>query len=199
VRREQRRPDPVVLEHRRRLLAGLTGDVVEVGCGDGRNFRHYPPGVEWVLAIEPDPIAREEAERRATEVSTPIEVVAGEGEALPAADDVFDAGVCSWVLCTVGDPAAALAELRRVLKPAGELRFYEHVRSRNRAFELLQRAVDATFWPPMLGCLTARNTEAAIRAAGFEISSLERPFHASSLVTLPSAPHILGVARAQPL
>ena len=180
--------------HRQQVLAGLTGRVVEVGCGDGRNFEHYPAAVERVLAVEPDAIARQEAERRAAAVPTTIEVVEGEAEALPAADGEFDAAVCCWVLCTVPDPAAALAELRRVLQRRGELRFYEHVRSRNGAFALLQRASDATFWPPMLGCETARDTEAAIRAAGFEIVSLERPFHSSSLVTLPSAPNILGVA-----
>ena len=192
--REERRPDPVVRAHRQRTLGGLAGRVVEIGCGDGRNFEHYPPAVERVLAVEPDATARQAAERRAASVPTPIEIVEGEAEALPAGDGEFDAAVCCWVLCTVPDPAAALTEVRRVLKPGGELRLYEHVRSRSRTFAMLQRACDATFWPRMLGCETARDTEAAIRAAGFELVSLERPFHSSSLVTLPSAPNILGVA-----
>ena len=74
--REERRPDPVVRAHRQQLLAGLAGGVVEVGCGDGRNFEHYPPTVERVLAVEPDATARQQAARRAAAVATPIEIVA---------------------------------------------------------------------------------------------------------------------------
>ena len=153
-------------------------------------------GVEAVVAVEPDAFAREEAERSAAASGTPVEVVAGSAEALPAADASFDAAVCCWVLCTVPDQAAALGELRRVLRPDGELRVYEHVRSRSAPFLLLQRLVDATWWPRLLGgCRTARDTEAALRAAGFETSGLERVFHSSSLLTLPAAPHLLGTAR----
>ena len=120
----------------------------------------------------------------------------GTAEALSAADGGFDAAVVMGVLCSVPDPAAALAELRRVLRPGGELRFWEHVRSGNRVFRGLQRAVDAAFWTRALGgCETTRDTEAAIRAAGFEPVALERGFHSSSLLTITSAPYILGVAR----
>jgi SAM-dependent methyltransferase len=196
-RREQRRPDPVARELRRRLLAGLRGRVVEVGCGDGRAFEHYPPEVEHVLAVEPDPAAREAAAARAREAAVPIEVVDGSAGALPAGDGAFDAAVLVWVLCSVPDPAAALRELRRVLVPGGELRFYEHVRSANAAFRALQRAGDRLFWTRALGgCETARDTEAAIRAAGFEIVRLERGFHSSSPLTITSAPYVLGAARA---
>jgi len=189
-------PDPVERGHRRALLAGLRGRVLELGCGGGTNFDLYPAGVEAVVAVEPDAFAREEAERSAAASGTPVEVVAGSAEALPAADASFDAAVCCWVLCTVPDQAAALGELRRVLRPGGELRVYEHVRSRSAPFLLLQRLVDATWWPRLLGgCRTARDTEAALRAAGFETSGLERVFHSSSLLTLPAAPHLLGTAR----
>jgi SAM-dependent methyltransferase len=199
-RREQRRPDRLVREHRRQLLAGLRGRVIEVGCGDGRNFEHYPDGVGLVVAVELDPAARAEATRRAAGCATRIEVVEGSAERLPAADSSFDAAVSCWFLCSVSDQAAALAELRRVLGPAGELRFYEHVRSRSRAFRGLQRVVDALWWPRLLGgCRTALDSERAIGEAGFEIVELTRLFHSSSLLTLPSAPHILGVARAHPV
>jgi SAM-dependent methyltransferase len=195
-RREQRRPDREARELRRRALAGLIGNVVEVGSGDGRSFEHYPPGVEHLLAVEPDPTARVAAMERARNAAVPIEVVGGTAEKLPAADGEFDAAVVMGVLCSVNDPAAALRELRRVLRPNGELRFWEHVRSGNAAFRVVQRATDAVFWTRALGgCETTRDTTAAIAAAGFELVKVERGFHSSSLLTITSAPYILGAAR----
>jgi ubiquinone/menaquinone biosynthesis C-methylase UbiE len=195
-RRELRRPDPVARELRRQLLAGLRGRVVEVGAGDGRSFEHYPPEVEHVLAVEPDPVAREAAAERARAAAVPIDVVAGVAEAVPAPNASFDAAVVMGVLCSVPDVPAALAELRRVLVPGGELRFWEHVRSPNPAFRSVQRAVDRLFWTRALGgCETSRDTGAAIRGAGFEIVQLEHGFHSSSALTVPCAPFILGVAR----
>jgi hypothetical protein len=99
------------------------------------------------------------------------------------------------VPCSVPDVPAALAELRRVLVPGGELRFWEHVRSGNSAFRLVQGAADRLFWTRMLGgCETTRDTEAAIRAGGFEIVRLEHGFNSSSPLTLPCAPYVLGSA-----
>jgi ubiquinone/menaquinone biosynthesis C-methylase UbiE len=171
--------------------------VIDVGAGDGRSFEHYPPTVTEVLAVEPDPNARAKAAERAESMAVPVEIVEGVAEALPAEDESFDAAVVMGLLCSVPDPAAALAELRRVLKPGGELRFWEHVRSENELFRGVQRACDALFWTRALGgCETTRNTEAAIRAAGFEMLAVDHGFHSSSWLTITSAPYILGVARA---
>jgi ubiquinone/menaquinone biosynthesis C-methylase UbiE len=195
-RREHRRPDPVARRLRERLLAGLRGRAIEVGSGDGRSFEHYPPAVERLLAVEPDPVAREAAVERARTVALPIEVVPGVAEALPVPDATFDVAVVMGVLCSVPDVPAALAELRRVLVPGGELRFWEHVRSDSPAFRLVQRAADRLFWTRTLGgCETTRDTVAAIRAGGFAIVRLEHGFHSSSPLTLPCAPYVLGVAR----
>ena len=195
-RREQRRPDLVARELRRLLLAGLRGSVIEVGCGDGRAFELYPAEVERVLAVEPDPTARELAFDRARDASVPIEVAEGFAEALPAADEEFDAAVVVWVLCSVVDPLASLRELRRVLRPDGELRFYEHVRSKQPLFRALQRAGDALFWTRALGgCRTTRDTVKAIREAGFDLVAVEGGFHSSSVLTITSAPYVVGVAR----
>jgi SAM-dependent methyltransferase len=194
--REARHPDPVAHDLRRQLLAGVRGRVIEVGCGDGRNFQHYPPSVSRVLAVEPDPNAREVAAERAAEARVPIEVVEGVAFPLPAEDASFDTAVLVWVLCSVPDPAAALMELRRVLGPGGELRFYEHIRSGSAAFRALQRAGDRLYWTRALGgCETTRDSVRAIEEAGFELAALDRGFHSSTLLTITSAPYAVGVAR----
>jgi SAM-dependent methyltransferase len=195
-RREQRKPDLLAREHRRGLLGGLQGQVLEVGCGDGRAFELYPPEVAGVVAVEPDSTARAVAAERAREAEVRIDVVDGTAEALPVEDGAFDTVVAVWVLCSVRDPAAALAEMHRVVRPGGELRFYEHVRSENAAFRWFQRTIDGLFWMQALGgCVTTRDTTAAIKAAGFEIVELERGFHSSSLLTITSAPYVIGTAR----
>jgi SAM-dependent methyltransferase len=185
-------------EHRRALLAGLEGRVIEVGAGHGLNFPHYPQGVTQVLAVEPEPHLRELARGAAASAPVPVEVTDGTAEALPAKDGEFDAAVASLVLCSVSDQGVALREIARALRPGGELRFYEHVLSNRPAMARLQRALDATFYPHLAGgCHCARDTGAAIRDAGFEVERLERiPFKPSRL--LPPIPHILGAARRQP-
>lgn len=181
------------------MLTGLRGRVLELGCGDGRAFELYGSGVERVLAVEPDATARAAATRRVRDATVPIEVVDGDAVALPAEDGAFDAAIVVWVLCSVPDPPAALRELRRVLRPGGELRFYEHVRSSHAVFRGLQRAADALFWTRALGgCETTRDSAAAIAAAGFEILALESGFHSSSLLTITSAPYVLGTAHPSP-
>jgi ubiquinone/menaquinone biosynthesis C-methylase UbiE len=180
---------------RAELLDGLSGGVIEVGAGNGRNFDHYPASVSHVLAVEPEPRLRASAQRAAATAAAPIEVVAGVADRLPAADDTFDAGVASLVLCTVPDQTAALAELRRVIRPGGELRFYEHVVSRRRGAALVQRALDATLYPPLAGgCHLARDTVAAIERAGFTIESSRRfPWGPSAIG--PKVAHVVGIAR----
>ena len=194
--RERRRPDQKARELRRRVLDGLTGPVLEVGSGDGRSFEHYPPGVEHLLAVEPDATARSAALELARAAAVPIEVVDGDAESLPAADGSVDAVVVMGLLCSVPDPGAALREVRRVLRPGGELRFWEHVRSEHAPFRAVQQAGDKLFWTRSLGgCETTRDTLGAITDAGFEVETLERGFHSSSWLTITCAPYILGAAR----
>jgi ubiquinone/menaquinone biosynthesis C-methylase UbiE len=182
-------------EHRARLLAGATGRVLEVGAGNGKNFRHYPDTVSEVIAVEPEPSLRQMANREALDASVPVRVVDGTAERLPADDDDFDVGVTSLVLCSVFDQHRALAELHRVLKPGGELRFYEHVVSRNPTEARIQRLLDHTIYPRLSGNdHLSRDTGSAIERAGFEIESCER-FRFSPAPLLPADDHILGIAR----
>jgi ubiquinone/menaquinone biosynthesis C-methylase UbiE len=182
-------------EHRRRLLAGLSGRVIEVGAGSGASFAHYPDSVSEVLAVEPERHMRARALEAAKRAHVDVTVVDGDAEQLPGADGAFDAGVASLVLCTVPDQAAALAELFRVIRPGGELRFYEHVISMRGWEARIQRLADATFWPRLAGgCHLARDTASAIERAGFEIDACER-FGFSFAPLLPPDPHVLGRAR----
>lgn len=182
-------------EYRRELLAGLSGEVIEVGAGHGLNFEFYPPGVTRVLAIEPEGLLREAATDAARRAPVPIEVVDGVASRLPAPDGSFDAAVASLVLCSVPDQARALGEMARVLRPGGELRYYEHVASASGIVRGIQRFADLTLWPRLAGnCHMARDTESAIRAAGFEIES-HRRFSFRPRPVSPPIPHIPGRAR----
>ena len=181
-------------EKRQEMLAGLSGRVMEVGPGSGLNFPHYPGSVSEVVAVEPEPYLRERAGEAAAAAPVPIRVVDGTADELPAGDDSFDAVVISGVLCSVADVPAALAEFRRVLRPGGELRFYEHVRSRDVLFGSYQQAADLV-WPRLMGgCHPARQTRAAIEQV-FAIETIRGfRFPADSLLW-PVAPRILGIAR----
>jgi ubiquinone/menaquinone biosynthesis C-methylase UbiE len=185
-----------IRRHRDELLAGLSGRVIEVGAGVGSNFAHYPATVEEVVAVEPEPYLRERARTAADRADVRIEVLDGVADHLPADDALFDAAVACLVLCTVPDQAHALAELRRVLRPGGELRFYEHVLSGQPALALSQRVVDRVFWPRTFGgCHTARDTPAAITAAGFEVEDQRRIWVNPMPLAFPVAPHAIGRAR----
>jgi ubiquinone/menaquinone biosynthesis C-methylase UbiE len=182
--------------HRRRLLERLRGTVVEIGAGHGLNFPLYPPEVTDVTAIEPEPTLRLQAEAAAQSATLPIRVLAGVADELPLADASVDAAVASLVLCSVPDQQHALAEIRRVLRPGGELRFYEHVIPRCQPKRLLLQMIDRSgIWPAIAGgCHPARDTTEAIMEAGFDIEEIER-FGFSAQRFEPLIPHILGTAR----
>lgn len=178
------------------LLAGVEGRVVEVGAGNGMNFSHYPRDVAEVIAFEPEPYLRARAAAAAGAAAVPVRVCDGLAEALPAPAASFDAAVASLVLCSVSDPALALAELRRVLRAGGGLRFFEHVRSDRPRKATVQRLLDRSgAWPLVAGdCHCARDIAGAIEAAGFRIERLRRldvgpPW-------LHTNPYVIGCARA---
>ncbi len=172
--------------------------MVELGAGTGRNFAHYPDTVSEVVAVEPEPRLRRIAAAEAGSKAVPIRVVPGVASQLPVESGSCDVAVASLVLCSVPDQEVALLELRRVLRPGGELRFYEHAISSERVLAGVQRAVDRLFWPKVGGgCHCARNTLDAIERAGFSVESIRRfKFKPSPIIGSWTSPHILGIARS---
>ncbi|MFB8128728.1 class I SAM-dependent methyltransferase [Streptomyces mirabilis] len=183
------------IEHREELLAGAHGRVVEIGAGTGANFTHYPPEVEQVVAVEPEPRLRALAEQAAAKAAAPVEVWAGRAEELPLDDDSFDVAVCSLVLCTIADVPGALSEAKRVLKPGGELRFYEHVRSERPRFFRFQRLLNPLWGLLGGGCHLTRETERAIQEAGFMVKEIRRFDFLINGRANPASPSIIGTAR----
>jgi SAM-dependent methyltransferase len=182
-----------VREHRRALLHGLSGVVGEVGSGQGLNFAHYPSTVTRVIAVEPEPTLRRHALDAAARASIPVDVLEGVADAIPMDDASCDAVVISLVLCTVPDVADALAEVRRVLRPGGDLRFYEHVRSPHRLLAIVEDLVTPIWSRLAGGCHPNRDPVAAITAAGFHASSVDR-FGFSAQRGVPRTAHVLGRA-----
>jgi ubiquinone/menaquinone biosynthesis C-methylase UbiE len=188
--------DAEIGDHRRRLLAGLTGRVLEIGAGTGLNFPYYPAAVTEVLAIEPEPYLRRQALAAARQAPVPIRIVDGTAEALPAPDGAVDAVVASLVLCTVTDLDQALAETRRVLRPGGKLRFYEHVRATDPRLARWQDRLQRPWGWLVGGCHPNRDTVATITAAGLRLVQLDR-FDLQAMPPL-ARPHVLGVAERGP-
>lgn len=179
--------------HRRRLVAGAHGAVVEIGAGYGATFPHYPPAVTGVIALEPDPTLRALAVTAAGAAPVPVTVLDGVAEALPAADASVDVVVASLVLCSVAEPAAVLAEAVRILKPGGRLLFYEHVRSTHRLAALAEDLLTPLWSRLAGGCHPNRDTTAAIVRAGLAVEDLER-FGFAALPGNPPLAHVLGSA-----
>jgi ubiquinone/menaquinone biosynthesis C-methylase UbiE len=180
----------LIAPYKRRLLADLHGDVLEIGPGGGANFSYYAPDVRWV-GVEPNPYVQSALRANAASQGHTIELRTGYTEALPAADNSMDAVVSTLVLCSVSDLDASLAEIRRVLKPGGKYLFIEHVAApagsslrqwQNRVRPLWSFLAD--------GCQPNREIAAHIEAAGFSQVEIE---HFS--VDMPVVrPHIAGYA-----
>ncbi|MFC7886522.1 class I SAM-dependent methyltransferase [Streptomyces sp. NPDC057376] len=184
---------------RERLLAGLSGRVIEVGAGNGLNFAHYPGTVSEVVAVEPERVLRRLAVEAALRAQVPVDVAPGAAEALPVKSEAFDAAVVSLVLCSVRDVPRALSELRRVLRPGGEVRFFEHGRGGGRVMTFTQRALDRTLWPPLSGgCHLSREPITALREAGFTLGPYRRTMMPEHGPALPSSYCVLGTAWRPP-
>ena len=180
--------------HRRALLAGAEGDVIEIGGGTGANLGVYNGALGSLTVTEPDKAMMKRLKRHAEETRPGTTVLRAPAEDLPFEDDSFDVAVSTLVLCTVDDQPRALRELRRVLRPGGRLLFMEHVRSEEEKLARWQDRLMPLNRALVCGCHCNRPTLEGIRGAGFEVTRLERDSiaHAPPFVR----PLIVGEARA---
>jgi ubiquinone/menaquinone biosynthesis C-methylase UbiE len=169
---------------RAELLADARGRTVEVGAGTGANLDRYPEAVSELVLAEPDPHMVSKLRPRAAGWGRPVSLVEAPAESLPFEDSSFDTAVFTLVLCTVPDPAAALAEVARVLKPDGALLFLEHVRAEDPGLARWQDRLEKPWRFLGDGCHCNRDTVATIAASGFELGEVEPG-------RLPKAPPIV--------
>ena len=165
-----RKPNRAIRE---RVCAGLTGDVVEIGFGTGLNARYYPAEVAKVVAIEPSSVCMRIAEPRIAKSSTPVEYGGLTGERLDLPSSEFDAVLSTWTLCTIPNMDAALAEIRRVLKPGGSFHFVEHGHAPDEKVARLQTRLEPMNKRLAGGCHLTRHISDVIEAAGFDMQKLD--------------------------
>lgn len=179
-----------IMKQREKVVPLAEGRVLEVGCGSGTNFALYDSGkVERLFALEPSPGMVDRA--RKTLVGSPL---AGEteflevgAEAMPLEDDSIDTAVITFVLCTIPDWQAALAEVRRVLKPGGRILFSEHGLAPDEPVAKWQRRIEPVWKRLAGGCHLTRDTGALLTSAGFSLDRVETMY-------LPNTPKIAGFA-----
>jgi ubiquinone/menaquinone biosynthesis C-methylase UbiE len=176
--------DAGLREIRRQALSGATGRTVDLGAGTGANLPLYPAAVTELVLVEPDPHMLKKLRERVSDSGQPTTIVQAGAEALPFEDASFDSAVFTLVLCTVPDPAAALAEAARVLRPGGTLLFVEHVRSRHPGLARWQDRLERPWRFLGDGCHCNRDTATTIGDSEFEIERLEHD-------RLPKSPPIV--------
>lgn len=158
---------------RSRVCAGLAGDVVEIGFGTGHNLPYLPSGVKRLRAVEPSQLAVRLARSRIAASPVAVEVAGLDGQRLPLADDTADSLLCTWSLCTIPDPVAAVAEMRRVLRPGGVLHFAEHGLAPDESVRKWQRRLNGMQQRVGGGCHLSRDIPAIIESAAMTITRLD--------------------------
>jgi ubiquinone/menaquinone biosynthesis C-methylase UbiE len=165
-----------VRKHRRQAAEGLYGTVLEIGFGSGLNLPEYPATVERVLAVDPSEVGRTLAAKRIARSPLTVEFVGLDGQDIPLADASVDATLSTFTLCTIPDPARALAEVWRVIRPGGRLHFLEHglcpdpdvARWQHRCNGMQRRLAG--------GCNLDRAVDHLVDEAGFEIEAVANAF-----------------------
>jgi SAM-dependent methyltransferase len=157
---------------RERVCAGLTGEVLELGFGSGRNVPYYPAAVTGVAAVEPADVAWRIAADRIRAATVPVRRSDVDGQALSDPDGAFDSALSSWTLCTIPDAATALAQVHRVLRPGGTLHFVEHGLAPDERVRRWQRRLEPVQKRLFGGCHLTRPIVELITAAGFRVTAV---------------------------
>ncbi|HUH07283.1 MAG TPA: class I SAM-dependent methyltransferase [Egibacteraceae bacterium] len=182
-------------ERRARLVAGVEGDVVEIGAGSGQNVAHYPRTLRSLTLIDPNPGMVRRLRAQAAAVRPQARVITGAAESLPLPAGSADYVVATLVLCSVADPTAALAEVRRILRPGGQFLLFEHVAG-DGALRRVQQAIEPVQKVIARNCHLTRDSRALLREAGFDVSEIaDIPFEGWPA---PFRPGIEGSARVRP-
>ena len=176
---------PEVAPLRAAVCGGLRGRVLEIGFGSGLNVPHYPPAVQRVDAVEPSDVGWRLAGPRLTASPVPVQRGGLDGQALPFADDSFDAALSTFSLCTIPDAGAALREVHRVLRPGGALHFLEHGRAPDPGVRRWQDRLVGLNSLVQGGCRMNRPIDELLTAAGFTLERLERGY-------VPKAPRMFA-------
>ena len=163
-----------VMEIRARVCAGLSGEVVEIGFGSGLNVGHYPSSVTRVAAVEPSDVGWGLGAERVAEARVPVERSGLDGQQLPFPDDSFDSALSTFTMCTIPDLDAALAELRRVLRPGGALHFVEHGKAPEESVQRWQKRIEPLYSPMAGGCRLSRPIDDLLTGGGFQLEKVER-------------------------
>jgi len=179
---------------RQRVCAGLSGEVMEIGFGSGLNVPFYPATVARVAAVEPADLGWRLAAERIAASSVKVERSGLDGQALPFADDTFDCAVSTWTMCTVPDVSAALAEVRRVLRPLGTLHFVEHGLAPDPSVVHWQRRLEPLQKRMLGGCHLTRQIVRLVEEAGLTINELDQFYSEGSPKVMGATS--LGVAAA---
>ena len=159
-----------VMKTRAQIVPQAEGRVLEIGIGSGLNLSFYDPAkVSVIVGVDPSAAMQKLAQQRAAQISIPVEMIALELGQIQAADASFDSIVCTFTLCTMPDPLAALQEMRRVLKPGGQFLFGEHGRAPDLKVRVWQDRLTPLWRPLAGGCHLNRDIPALLKAGGFRL------------------------------
>ena len=181
-------------ERRRRVCASLAGEVLEIGFGSGLNVPFYPPAVTHVAAVEPADVGWQLAGKRLRATTIPVQRSGLDGQSLPFPADRFESALSTWTMCTIPDIAAALRELRRVLKPGGTLHFVEHGLAPDEKVRRWQHRLEPVQKRLFGGCHLTRPIVDLLTNAGFAIGEVDFFYEKGS--PKPLGFHSLGVAES---
>ena len=165
-----------ITDERRRCLEPVGGVVLEIGFGSGLNLPFYPPAVTKVIGVDPSNTSARLAQKRVEAAPFPVELIGLSAETLPLEDRSVDTIVSTFTLCTIPDPASALREMRRVLKPGGRLHFVEHGRADDPRVARWQQRLNGIQQTLFGGCNLNRPISTLVEGGRFEVERLENAY-----------------------